>query len=330
MITSVTATAITSNSATITWNTDQASSSRVSYGLNSGYGSQSALDSTLLTSHSVTLTGLTPGTTYNYAATSANSGGVSTTSGNFTFATTAAPAGPVITAVTATGLTSSSATITWTTSQAASSRVNYGLTTGYGSQSPLDSALLTLHSVTLTGLTPGTTYNYAVVSANSGGTSTTSGNFTFVTTAGPAAPAISAVTATGITASSATITWTTDQASSSRVSYGLTSGYGSLSALDSALLTSHSVTLTGLAAGTLYNYAVISANAGALSTTSTNFTFTTTAGGAPGPVISSVATYPVADNTATILWVTDQNAKGLFPGGWRALKPYLRLTRQFR
>ena len=28
--------------------------------------------------------------------------------------------------------------------------------------------------------------------------------------------------------------------------------------------------------------------------------------------------------------VTDQNAKGLFPGGWRALKPYLRLTRQFR
>jgi phosphodiesterase/alkaline phosphatase D-like protein len=303
----VAATGITTTSATITWTTDQASTTRVAYGTTTAYGTQSPLDSTLLTAHSVTLTGLTPGTTYNYAVTSANGSGTSTTSGNFTFATTAGP-GPAISAVTATGITSTSATITWTTDQASTTRVAYGLTTSYGTQSPLDSALVTAHSVTLTGLTPGTTYNYAATSANGAGTSTTSGNFTFATTAAPAGPTISAVTATGITNTSATITWTTNAAATTRVAYGTTTAYGAQSPLDSALVTAHSVTLTGLNPGTTYNYAVTSANSAGTSTTSGNFTFATTGSATPAPAISSVAAWPVGDTTATILWATDQSA----------------------
>jgi len=50
---------------------------------------------------------------------------------------------PDISAVAASGLTSSSATITWTTNEPASSQVNYGLTTGYGSTTALDPTPLT-------------------------------------------------------------------------------------------------------------------------------------------------------------------------------------------
>ena len=93
-----------------------------------------------------------------------------------------APATNVISAVTATAITSSSATITWTTSQPSSSQVEYG-PTSYSSMSAFASSAVTSHSVTLTGLTAGTTYNYAVLGQNSTGTLTTSANFTLATTA---------------------------------------------------------------------------------------------------------------------------------------------------
>src|SRR5207245_1260162 len=63
-----------------------------------------------------------------------------------------------------------------------------------------------------------------------------------------ASPVISSMSASGITSSSATISWTTDEASDSQVEYGPTSAYGQVSVLASALVTSHSVGLSGLLA----------------------------------------------------------------------------------
>lgn len=54
------------------------------------------------------------------------------------------------------------ATVTWTTNVAADSQVEYGLTVAFGSSSPLVSAAVTDHAVTLTGLTAGTAYHYRV------------------------------------------------------------------------------------------------------------------------------------------------------------------------
>ncbi len=95
----VTASTVGTSSATISWTTDVASSTQVSYGPTAAYGSTSALDTTPATSHSVTLTGLTPGTTYHYKATSANSVG-STSSGDGSFVTLAGDTtAPTLTAV---------------------------------------------------------------------------------------------------------------------------------------------------------------------------------------------------------------------------------------
>ena len=78
----------------------------------------------------------------------------------------------VISNVAATYLTDSSAIITWMTDIPASSLVNYGVTTSYGYSSALDPTLVTAHSVTLTGLSPGTRYVFEVVSASAAGVST--------------------------------------------------------------------------------------------------------------------------------------------------------------
>ncbi len=98
------------------------------------------------------------------------------------------------------------------------------------------------------------------------------------------APAIviSNVSATNITDTSATIIWTTDQAATSQVEYGTTTDYGSTTTLDTALLTSHYVTLSGLTPDTLYHYRVISSNV-AGSAESSDYTFTTLAVSAPPP-----------------------------------------------
>ena len=212
------------------------------------------------------------------------------------------PTLPVITSVTATGITSNSATITWTTSQASSSQVEFGTNTAYGSLSALNSSMLTSHSVALSSLTPGTTYDFAVLSGNSAGTAT-SANFIFSTSAAPA-PVITSVTASSITSTSATVTWTTDQPSTTQVEYGTTAAYGALPALNSTMVTSHSVSLTGLTPGTTYDYAALSKNSSGTLATSANFTFSTTV--ASAPVITSVTASSITTTSATITWTTDQ------------------------
>jgi PKD repeat protein len=70
------------------------------------------------------------------------------------------------------------------------------------------------------------------------------------------APTISAVVASGITLSSATIAWITNEGSDAQIEYGITTAYGLSSALNASLVTAHSVTLNGLSAATTYHYRV--------------------------------------------------------------------------
>ncbi len=88
---------------------------------------------------------------------------------------------PTISAV-STSTATSTATITWTTSHTASSQVNYGLTSGYGS-STATSTLVTSHLITLTNLTASTTYHYQILSTDAQGNPATTTDATFVTMA---------------------------------------------------------------------------------------------------------------------------------------------------
>jgi len=86
---------------------------------------------------------------------------------------------PVLTAVAASAITSAGATISWTTNEASDTQVEYGLTTAYGTLTPLDPAKVMTHTRTLGALVAGTLYHYRVRSRDAAGNLGTSGDFTF-------------------------------------------------------------------------------------------------------------------------------------------------------
>jgi hypothetical protein len=309
VLSAITATNITSTAVTITWTTDQPSNSEVSYGLTAAYGSVAGPDASLVTSHSITLTGLTAGATYNFDVVSSNAAGLSSTSANSSFSTAAADAtSPSVGYLAVWGINNSGATITWSTDVAANTQLAYGTSTPPVQLTPVQTALTASHGVTLTGLTSGTTYYFVAQSTGVNGASGYSAIQTFTTTGAPpvnAAPLITAVASANITGASATITWLTDQASSSQVNYGLTTAYGSSSALAPALVTSHSVMLTGLTPNTTYNFDVVSSNSAGTAATSASYTFTTQAASASAPAISDVAFWGVTSSSVIISWSTD-------------------------
>ena len=82
-----------------------------------------------------------------------------------------------------TAMSSTTATISWTTSIGASTQLLYG-TSSLSQATPVDSTLLTSHTVTISGLTAGTTYIYAAVS---GSTQSSTQKFTDCSSPGTAA-----------------------------------------------------------------------------------------------------------------------------------------------
>ena len=116
---------------------------------------------------------------------------------------------PVISGISATAITTSSAQINWTTNIPADSQVNYGATTAYGFSTTLDPSLTTSHSQTLSGLPPGTLYHYQVVSRDTTAVVAVSVDFTFTTANPPdTTPPTVSVTdpANGATVSGTTVT----------------------------------------------------------------------------------------------------------------------------
>ncbi|MEA3485085.1 MAG: Ig-like domain-containing protein [Candidatus Aerophobetes bacterium] len=102
-------------------------------------------------------------------------------------------------------------------------------------------------------------------------------------------PIITNIANTTPTTDSVTITWTTDEASDSLVKYGTTSSTYTNDESGAAMVTSHSITLTGLSPDTPYYFVVNSTDASDDSNESEEHSFTTAAVGPP-ELISCVIT----------------------------------------
>jgi hypothetical protein len=77
------------------------------------------------------------------------------------------------------------AAITWNTNELATSYVQYGTTTGYGRQTPINTTYAYGHLHTITGLTGSTLYHYRVVSTSSAGATVYSTDRVFTTAVAP-------------------------------------------------------------------------------------------------------------------------------------------------
>jgi peroxiredoxin len=82
---------ITAKSVRLSWLTDEAATSQVSYGLDNSYGNSTDLDNTMNTQHSVTLTGLSPKTAYHFQVVSLDGAGNPSSSFDNTFLTAESP-----------------------------------------------------------------------------------------------------------------------------------------------------------------------------------------------------------------------------------------------
>ncbi|MGA8871639.1 MAG: hypothetical protein WB460_10910 [Candidatus Acidiferrales bacterium] len=169
VVSGISATSVTSAGAAIAWTTDQFANSRVDYGTTGTYGAFVS-DSGLALNHSTALTGLSCNTQYHYEVSSTNTGGYtgSSTDNTFTTGTCQTVSGPVISGISATGVTSAGAAIAWTTDQPSNSRVDYGTTSSYGAFVS-DPGLVLSHLIALAGLSCNTQYHYEVSSTNTGG-----------------------------------------------------------------------------------------------------------------------------------------------------------------
>ena len=153
-----------------------------------------------------------------------------------------------------------SAAVSWTTDEAATSAVDYGLTSSYGSSASV-AGYSSSHSVTLLSLSPSATYHYRVSSSDAAGNGPTrSSDATFTTSAGAPPVITGGPSAGGIAGASATISWATDEAATSEVEYGLTSSYGQSSSV-TGYLAAHAVQLSGLSPETTYHFRVLSTDA---------------------------------------------------------------------
>ncbi len=237
------------------------------------------------TSFGFTLNNLATSTNYYYFVTAVDKAGNVATSSQQSFTTSAAPdtVAPVISLVSTNNITTSGVSVVWTTNENANSKVYYSTSSPVNlltAATVSDSSYSTTHSVALSNLSASTNYFFVVSSSDTAGNTATGTEQAFSTQA-PAditAPIISSISASGVTSTSTTISWMTNESATSRVYYGTSTPLSLASAMtvsNTTLTLDHSVGLTDLVASTTYHYVVGSSDAAQNQATSSEQSFMT-------------------------------------------------------
>ncbi len=228
---------------------------------------------------------------------SATSSGTNAVSITPTGKWTSAPSlstGPDVSSITVT-----KATITWTTSRTADSKIQYGTTSGsYNSVEPSNSDQVSSHSIQLTGLTPGTTYYYKAKWTDEDGNTGTSDEKSFTTSP---APTVRDVTASSIGLSSVILQFTSNGASSVKIYYGSTTSFGGSKTISTSTSeTTYTAQLTDLSDGTKYYYKINTFDSDGTEYEGTVLDFTTL----PRPKITNVRIQQVSNTAQTELLIS--------------------------
>ena len=266
----------TATTISIDWGTDETANSVVYYADGTSTkmargtaveGYNNTVTSTdYVASHVVTISGLEPGTVYPLVVSStdpAGNGEVTSVDDSTVTLGLEDIDPPVITqAPEVIGATDDRVTVRWYTNEAANGIVAYRVAgTADEWAHVADPDLSTEHVITLTNLTPATSYELQVESTDLIGNGPATSNVIGATnaTADVAEPILSNVSVI-VDAEQAIVRWSTDEPSDSWIEIGTTASYG-LEVTQASFNTSHEVRLANLVPGTPYYYRVASADA---------------------------------------------------------------------
>lgn len=241
---------VNTKKATVFWVTDRTSDSRVAYGTKSGtYSSDEIANSDQVSSHTINLTNLSPGTTYYLVSKWTDEDGNTGTSAESSFTTLPAP---TVSNVQTTGTNVSGTTLNFTVKSAAIVKVYFGKSKNFGGVQTLNTSTSeSSYSTQLTGLDDGTTYYFKINPFDADGNEYDQTVLSFTT---PARPRISNLRFQPVKdqpTSTQLVSWTTNVPASSSLTYG-PQGLAQQDSLNSKLVTDHQMTIQGLKDNTVY------------------------------------------------------------------------------
>ncbi len=255
----------TPSSTQAVWTTNKPSTTLLEFGTTTSYGLELS-DTNANINHNFTLDKLTSGATYNLRILATDVDGNTTTSDNYKVTI---PAIPTISDIRVSELSEKTATIVWTTNVNTDSNVEFGTGGGFQSQQG-KSDTTTLHTVTIIGLLPATSYSYRVRSSDQFANVAVSGTLSFTTPKDATPPVISNVKGELSTAGegdrlkiTGIISWDTDEPATSQIEFGAgIPGEFPEKTIETATFNqSSTVFLRELKANSSYNYRVVSKDA---------------------------------------------------------------------
>ena len=302
-ISNVTVVPVSGTSVTVTWNTNIAADSYVQYGLTLNYELAREGDSAFKTNHSLTLTGLTSEQTY-YATIRSETASESDTEEPIRFITPAADFEALdISNLDTDASTAGEIIVRWDTNKDATTKVEWGETTGYELGVATPSGVTQTHSYTIQGLDALTVYY--IKATSEADSETDSLDARDITTGVP--PTIVAIMDEVLTDTSAVVRWVTDEAVDSYIAFSTdaTSPISEIVYTNPIDTTNHQIVATDLQSNTTYYYEITAV--GEYGTTVSNirrFAIADTT----APQISSIEEVDVTQTTARITFLTDELA----------------------
>lgn len=244
---------VKTKSAIVTWSTTRASNSFVKFGKSSGNYGEEVGSSTQVAAHTISLTGLDPGTTYYYKVQWADEDGNIGTSEEFSFATNPAPH---VSSVKFSNVNINSLYVNFTIKNAVKATLQYGKTTSYGGSETISTSTSeSTYTIALSSLTEGTLYHLKISGEDSEGNTYDSDDYTFETLPTPKILNLKVQQVAGMPTATLRLLWSSNTLVSSIVTYYPTnSPEKALDQISLALKKNHEVIIKNLVDSTDYTF----------------------------------------------------------------------------
>ncbi len=297
---------------TVFWYTDRESDSKVAFGTSPGkYFPEEVGNSIQTGNHVVNLTNLQPSTTYYYLTRWTDSDGNTGVSDEKSFTTLPAP---TISEVEAKNVSVNSANITFRSKDASKVNIYYGKNNGLGGFQTINTATReSTYNIPLANLDDGVKYTFKLNGVDADGNEYQGNSYSFTTPELPKIANLRFQPIEGEPSSTQKITWTTNVASNSAITYG-PQGTKQTDVLDGKMVTEHEVIISDLLDSTAYTLVARSTDAGGNSANSDLQLFTTALDTRP-PKMSNISIESTIRGTGNeargqviVSWSTDEPA----------------------